>query len=271
MLSKKLSSVMLSAVCTVTVLASSAFAQSAQTYDKKIYFTFSGPVEIPGATLPPGRYLFHLADPDTSRQVLQVQSADGKKVYGMFFSSPIQRPTPSDDPEVRFMETAAGAPAAISTVWYGGERTGRELIYPRDQALRIAKSTEHAVLTTKANTTKADEAKSGELTRVSPTGDDTDLSANAAAAEPGGRLQRGANDDAAAQTAPAPSASAQTTPAPQSSTPVGTAGQQTPSGRTTPARSRLPQTATNTPFVLMLGIGLFAASATLRLARAHWM
>jgi hypothetical protein len=236
--------------CAVGMIATSVFAQ---TYDKKVYFTFSGPVEIPGATLPPGKYVFHLADPDSSRQVLQVQSADGKKVYGMFFSSPIERSTPSDDPEVRFMEAAVGAPSAISTLWYGGERTGRELIYPREQALRIARTTNQAVLTTRVATTKADEAKSAELTRVSPSGDNTQIAANAAT-EPGGRLQRGAPDSFAADT-----------------TPIATAGQATPVGRTTPARSRLPQTASNTPFVLMLAAGLFTATVALRLARTGWM
>ena len=247
----KLSSALLGVACSIGLLATSA---AAQTIDKKVYFTFSGPVEIPGATLPAGKYLFHLADPTSSRQVLQVQSADGKKVYGMFFSTPAERPSPPDKPEVRFMETAAGAPAAISTLWYEGERTGRELIYPRDQALRIAKSTNQSVLTTKASTTKADEAKSGDLSRVSPSGADTQVSASAS--EPSGRLQRGDNDvsDSVAQTTPAPR------------TPVATAGQE-PAGRTTPARSRLPQTASNTPFMLMLALGLFTASVALRLSR----
>jgi len=58
----KLSRLLLFLICAVGVLASSAFAQ---TIDKKVYFTFSGPVEIPGATLPAGKYLFHLADPDS--------------------------------------------------------------------------------------------------------------------------------------------------------------------------------------------------------------
>src|SRR5262249_60868156 len=144
MLRTKLNKILLFLICAVGVLATNAFAQ---TIDKKVYFTFSGPVEIPGTTLPAGKYLFHLADPDTGRQVLQVQSADGKKVYGMFFSMPAQRPTPPDEAEVRFMETASGSPAVISTLWYAGERTGRELIYPRQQALRIAESTNTCVLT----------------------------------------------------------------------------------------------------------------------------
>lgn len=236
----KLGRLLLFLVCAVGVLASSAFAQ---TIDKKVYFTFSGPVEIPGATLPAGKYLFHLADPDSGRQVLQVQSADGKHVYGMFFSMPVQRPTAPDQAEVRFMESASNSPAVISTLWYAGERTGRELIYPRQQALRIAKSTNTPVLTTKTETTKTD-VKTGDLSRVSPAGADTQFAANAAAAEPTGRLQR---DDVVAET-----------------TPVPTSGQ-------TPARSSLPQTASNTPFVLMLGVGLFIATLALRLMRIGWM
>src|SRR5437773_10375276 len=114
MSSTKLSRLLVYLVCAVSIVATSTAAQ-AQTYDKKVYFTFSGPVEIPGATLPAGRYLFHLMDPDSSRQVLQVQSADGKKVYSAFFSVPAQRPETPDNPEVRFMETAAGSPAAIRT------------------------------------------------------------------------------------------------------------------------------------------------------------
>src|SRR6476661_3554514 len=103
MLSKKLNSITFLVALGISVLASSAHAQLTQTYDKKVYFTFSGPVEVPGATLPAGKYLFHLADPDSGRQVLQAQSADGKRVYGMFFSMPVQRPSPPDEAEVRFM------------------------------------------------------------------------------------------------------------------------------------------------------------------------
>jgi len=228
-------------ICAVGMLASSAFAQ---TIDKKVYFTFSGPVEIPGATLPAGKYLFHLADPDSGRQVLQVQSADGKRVYGMFFSMPVQRPTAPDEAEVRFMETASGSPAVISTLWYAGEHTGRELIYPRQQALRIAKSTNTPVLSTKTETKKAEDVKTADLTRVSPAGADADFAANATAAEPSGRLQR---DDVVAQT-----------------TPVATSGR-------TPARSSLPQTASNLPLVLMFAVGLFAATVALRVMRTGWM
>ena len=238
----KLGKMLLTAVSIVALCATSAVAQ---TVDKKVYFTFSGPVEIPGTTLPAGKYLFHLADPDSGRQVLQVQSADGKKVYGMFFSMPAQRPTAPDEAEVRFMETASGAPAVISTLWYAGERTGRELIYPREQAIRIAKTTNVAVLTTKTSTTKAGDVKSGDLIRVTPSGQDTEFAENSATTEPAGRLEH---------------------ETPVAETPVATSGQ-SPVARTTPARSSLPRTASNTPMLLMLGLGFLAAALALRLSR----
>ena len=41
---------------------------SADRRDYRTYFTFSAPVTLPGVTLPAGRYLFRLADPNTQPQ-----------------------------------------------------------------------------------------------------------------------------------------------------------------------------------------------------------
>jgi hypothetical protein len=61
---------------------------SAQPLDKRTLFTFSGPVTLPGVTLPAGQYLFLLADPNSSSKVVQVLNADGTtKPYGLFFTS----------------------------------------------------------------------------------------------------------------------------------------------------------------------------------------
>ena len=106
------------------VVLTAAVAQG-QTVDKRTYFTFSGPIEMPGVALPAGKYMFHIADPETGRTVVQVTSADGKRAYGMFFSLSAERLTAAPDAEVRFMEASAGAPPAIKTWWYPGERTGR--------------------------------------------------------------------------------------------------------------------------------------------------
>jgi hypothetical protein len=109
--------------CSVALLAGVMPTPStAQPLDRRTLFTFSGPVAMPGVTLPAGQYLFRLANPDSSRNVVQVLSGDGTKPYGMFFSMPAERFEPASTPEVRFMETAAGMPAAIRTWWYPGRR-----------------------------------------------------------------------------------------------------------------------------------------------------
>src|SRR6202158_6539823 len=98
----------LRSVCAVALFAClMEGTASAQTYDERAVFTFSGPIALPGVTLPAGQYLFRLADPSGDRKVVQVLSADGSKPYGMFFSMSAERAEPSSTPEVRFMETRA--------------------------------------------------------------------------------------------------------------------------------------------------------------------
>jgi hypothetical protein len=144
----------LRSACAIAVLACLMEANGfAQTYDKRTLFTFSGPIALPGVTLPAGQYLFRLADPGSSRKVVQVLSADGKTPYGMFFSLPAERVEPASTPEVQFMETASGMPAAIKAWWYPGERSGYEFMYPKDQARRLAQGAGQPVLTTPAQTT----------------------------------------------------------------------------------------------------------------------
>jgi hypothetical protein len=172
-----LSKNVLSSVCAVTLLACvSASPAIAQTpIDKRVYFTFSGPFSLPGVTLKAGSYLFRLADPLTSRSVVQVLSADGTKIYGTFFAIPARRPVVSEKPEVRFMETPASMPHAIRTWWYPSESTGFEFIYPKEQARRLAQGSGQSVLTTQAQTKTSAETETDKLTRISSTGQETNV------------------------------------------------------------------------------------------------
>lgn len=124
--------------CAVVVLTCTACAAAAQPADRRTLFTFTGPVALPGVTLPAGQYLFRLADADSGRRVVQVLSADGRQPYALFFSMGARRFEPASAPEVRFMETAAGMPAAVRTWWYPGEEIGYEFVYPKEQARRLA-------------------------------------------------------------------------------------------------------------------------------------
>ena len=54
-------------------------SEAAETIDKLTFLTFSGRVQIPGAQLNAGTYRFHLTNPNTDRNVIQVMSRDGGK------------------------------------------------------------------------------------------------------------------------------------------------------------------------------------------------
>ncbi len=114
--------------------------------DKLTYLTFSKSVQLPGVTLPAGRYRFQLADTQESRRVIKVQSEDGKKQLAMLLSVPNQLRDIPKDPVVLFTETAQGQPDAVKAWNYPGERIGYEFIYPKAQAIVIAHQTHQRVL-----------------------------------------------------------------------------------------------------------------------------
>lgn len=107
-------------------------ANAVFTHEKLAYLTFSGPVQVPGVTLDAGTYRFRLANPNTSRNVLQVLSNDGSIVYAMFHTINETRTLVTHrDPVLTFMETPAGVPPAAKTLFYPGESIGYEFIYPK--------------------------------------------------------------------------------------------------------------------------------------------
>ena len=117
----------------VVLVFAAASGANAFTSDKRTYFTFSQPVALPGVTLPAGTYMFRLADPNTSRRTIQVSNAKGTESYAILLTMPSERLNPSPDPEIRFLETASGAPAAVRAWWYPGNSIGYEFIYPEEQ------------------------------------------------------------------------------------------------------------------------------------------
>src|SRR5262245_19761859 len=61
--------------------------------DERItYLTFSGPVSLPGITLPAGTYVFQRAVPSHDPLVVRVSSANRRTVYLTTFTQLINRP-----------------------------------------------------------------------------------------------------------------------------------------------------------------------------------
>jgi hypothetical protein len=220
-------------------IAVAAPAQAQGPIDKTTYFTFSEPVELPGyRTLPAGKYMFRLADSQSNRYIVQVFNEDGSQIFATMLAIPAQRMDPADDPTITFMETAEGQPPAVKIWWYPGESIGRELVYPREQALRLARATNQPVLSTDAGTDQ-DSLRTAEVGVAQPSGDVT-ARAEAEAETP------------AAQPAPA------TTPEPTTDRTVGTTGRDQQAART------LPQTATANGLIALAGLFSLAGALSVR-------
>jgi hypothetical protein len=134
--------------CAAVLTAMFAPGVRADEWDKKTILTFSGPVQIPGATLPAGTYVFKLADLAGNRHVVQVFDKDEKKIIRTLMAIPNDRLDATDKPVVLFSERPSGSPQAVKVWYYPGQRIGNEFVYPKAQAMRIARETHQPVLST---------------------------------------------------------------------------------------------------------------------------
>jgi hypothetical protein len=127
------------ALTALAVLTSGVAAQETNT-SERTFLTFSGAVEMPGVTLQPGTYVFKLADTPT-RNVVQVWDRDEKNMIGHWLFVQAERPQVSGETVVMFKETREGTTPAVQYWYFPGERIGKEFVYPKDQAQRIASRT----------------------------------------------------------------------------------------------------------------------------------
>jgi len=127
------------ALSALAVLTGGVAAQETNT-SERTFLTFSGAVEMPGVTLQPGTYVFKLADTPT-RNVVQVWDRDEKNMVGHWLFVQAERPQVSGETVVMFKETREGTTPAVQYWYFPGERIGKEFIYPKDQAQRIAART----------------------------------------------------------------------------------------------------------------------------------
>lgn len=282
--------VITSLCCAAAMTLLIASGAHADEWNKKTYLTFSGPVQIPGATLPAGTYLFQLADPDMARHVVMVASKDGSHVYGMFITIPNDRIETPDNNVVMFGEAPAGAPQAIQAWWYPGDRSGEEFVYPKNQATIIAKANHRQVLATEsdvnANGSESDRMASLRGSKVGHVDENGNMNGQTTAQTT--TAPKTSPQPATTTAAPTTTAAAATTTAPantvngrdtskgaKSTTAVGTSGQATANtansntAKTTTARrgrSTLPRTASSLElFELLSGLSLAGAFALRRL------
>jgi hypothetical protein len=181
----------------------------ADEWDKKTYLTFSAPVEVPGATLPAGTYTFKLADLQSNRHVVQILNKDESQIYATLLAIPDQRLEPSDKPVVLFSETPSGTAPAVKAWFYPGDTIGDEFVYPRNQAMKIAKATHQPVLSSSSESSERSAMKTEEVGRVDENGQPVnDKNARSGEQSKGAVGTTGQTNPPPATTTPQPAASA---------------------------------------------------------------
>jgi len=215
---------------------------------EKTYLTFSAPVELPGVTLPAGTYMFKLAD-TPGRNVVQVMNNDGTEILGQWLFVQAERPDVSGETVVTFRETTAGATPAVQYWYYPGEKIGKEFLYPKDQAARIAARTGATVRTTEEAIPTPGDRAGVMAPRPEPIAEAAP--APAPAAEP---------TTVAAAPEPAPAAK----PAPEPAPVAVQAEARTQEPQAVGTSGELPRTASPLPLSGLLGLFSLAGAAGIR-------
>jgi hypothetical protein len=129
-------------LCAAVLTVMAAPAAHADEWNKKTILTFSGPVQLPGATLPAGSYVFKLADLNGNRHVVQVFDKDETKIFATLMAIPNRRRAAYSLQRARGRIAASGEGLVLSgrshrqrvrlsEVAGDGDREGEQDIGPR--------------------------------------------------------------------------------------------------------------------------------------------
>jgi len=190
----------------------------ADEWDKMTYVTTSGPLEVPGVVLPPGRYVFKLVDSQSDRHIVTIQNDRQSKTFATILAVPDYRTVPTGKTVFTYWETPAGQPKAVREWFYPGDNFGQEFVYHK-------KFTQVSQVNTQEQTPPPPVAQTEERTQ-----EQTEIAQNTPPPPP----------EPAPQAEPAPA------PAPE-------LGPQ--AALETPTPQVIPQTASNLPLLAMFGFG----------------
>jgi len=115
-------------------------------------FSVNHPFEVPNLVLQPNTpYMIRLHDSPAERRVVQIYNSDQSKMLTMFMAVSDERTAPTDNTQFTFIETEPGFPMPIKEWFYPGRLTGLEFVYPKDQAVEIARHAQEPILAASTN------------------------------------------------------------------------------------------------------------------------
>jgi hypothetical protein len=263
---KNLAFIKIAACAALLFAALSPRAVRADSWDKKTNITFSDAVQVPGATLPAGTYVFKLLNSSSDRYVVQIFNERQDHVFATILAIPDYRLNPPEKTHISFYEAPAGQPEPIKAWFYPGDNFGREFVYSKAEADVIATAAHETVPTeasigtvsTAQNTAVVPEEKpavGAQVTAPEPSTEDSDSADSAPAplvadSEPAPMV---ASDDTASedqQPQPAQDAAAPSTAAPS-----------------TNDTSSMPSTGSELPLAGLIALSSIAGALSLRAVR----
>jgi hypothetical protein len=119
----------------------------ADEWDKTTIFTFSEPIQVPGAVLPAGTYVFKLMDIQGERSIVQIFDAEQSHLFATILTIPEYRTEASDKTILTLEERSANQPKALHSWFYPGDNYGEEFVYPRQNTEELDQANEQSVPT----------------------------------------------------------------------------------------------------------------------------
>ncbi len=116
----------------------------ADEFNKETILEFSGPVEVPGKVLTPGKYVFKIADSESDRNIVEIFSEDAngnQKFVTTTMAIPDYREETPGKTIITFEERPSGSPEAIHSWFYPGDNTGWQFVYPKGERTQMSSNT----------------------------------------------------------------------------------------------------------------------------------
>ena len=237
---KNIATVFASVSCAALIVAGLAPEARADAWNKKTIITINEPMQVPKKVLEPGKYVFKLADSQSDRHIVQIFDADEKHIITTILAIPNYRLKVRGKTEFGFWETPAGQPRALRAWFYPGDNFGHDFAYPPSTSTEITTYAKQTPPVTYSETTE--DLATAKVVEQPRTETETYIEEKKTETTEIAQVR---------EPEPAPVAAA---PAPQPAVVV-------QADRPEPA---LPQTASNTPLIALIGflsLGVFTAMA----------
>ena len=119
------------------------------------------PIQVPGQVLAAGTYVFRLADPGSTQNVVQIFNADRTVLYATLQAIPTDREDPTGDAVVTFAEQGDGQPVALLKWFYPGRETGNEFVYPKQKEEELSQSKQQTIVANQPTMSNSNVAVAG--------------------------------------------------------------------------------------------------------------